>query len=229
MWPGSRAALGGLLAAIGVGALAWSITDARAEPSSEFVVAVVDLAPGTVITSDDVGLLAVNLPTSIASATFGAGTETEVLGTVVVNPVSAGELVVRSDVRDGVPDAGSIEVTFELDVPRALNGRLHRGEQVDVVATVGTGVSQMTSFVAQGASVIWVEEVGSGGLSSGTAAVTLALDSRAELAAVIAAIDTGDVTLARVPPGYDALTGSDNELRDTDSADPSETTGGPQS
>ncbi len=203
MWPGSRAALGGLIAALGAGGLAWQVTAARAEPASEYVVAVVDLAPGHVVTSDDVGLLAVDLPASVATRTFGDGSETDVLGTVVVNPVAAGELVARNDVRDGATGASRIEVTFEIDVPRALNGRLRRGETIDVVATVGTGVAQVTSFVAQSASVVWIEEVGSGGLSTGTAAVTLALRSRAELQAVVAAIDTGEVTLARVPTGYE--------------------------
>lgn len=199
MWPGSRALIGGLFVAVGAGALAWQVTAARAEPTSEFVVAVADLAPGSIVSADDVGLLAIDLPSSVAALSFGDGTETEVLGTVVVNPVSAGEIVARNDVRDGAVDVNRIEVTFELDVPRALNGRLRRGEVVDVVATVGTGVAQVTSFVAQAASVVWLEAVGSDGLSTGTAAVTLALNTRAELGALVAAIDTGTVTLARVP------------------------------
>ncbi|HCB33834.1 MAG TPA: hypothetical protein DEP69_01235 [Acidimicrobiaceae bacterium] len=201
-WPGVRALAGGLLVTLALGGLWWSYTQANAKPSARFVVAVTDIAPGTVVTSDHVGLQAVDLPSGMAAAAFGPGRDLEVLGSVAVNVVSAGELVMASDVRPVEFAAGvqsRYELSFEIERARVLNGRLPAGEFVDLVATIGSGSTGVTETIAADAQVLAVEELGEGGFGLGTVAVTVAVRSERDVLGVVAAVDQGVLTLVRAP------------------------------
>ncbi len=213
VWPGMRALLGGVLITLAVAGLWWSYTLSTATPSTHYIVAVSDVAPGTVITSDHVGLQAIDLPAGIAATTFGSSDDAEVLGAIAIGFVGAGELVSTSDVRPvfdsaGVSNAGvngtagvtsRYELSFEIELARALNGQLRPGELIDIVATNGTGASAATRRIATDAQVLSLTEIGEGGLGFGTVAVTLAVASDETVLEIVAATDQGVVTLVRAP------------------------------
>ena len=157
--PSGRAILGGLLvtaAAVGVAA---TTTAAGDPPGVMVVVAAEPVDPGSVIPAAAVRLDRVDLPAASAARTFAD--PDEVVGGVALAPLEPGELVQRSAVLAGDrPTTGGRVVSFALDRPRALNGELRRGEQVDVLATYGTGGDATTAVVAAGAVVHAVDTAG---------------------------------------------------------------------
>ncbi len=210
VWPGMRALLGGVLITLAVAGLWWSYTLSTATPSTQYIVAVSDITPGTVITSDHVGLQAIDLPTGVVTQVFDSSDDVEVLGSIAINFVSAGELVSVSDVRPAFTSDGAngtavagvasrYELSFEIELARALNGLLQPGELVDIIATNGTGASAATRRITTDAQVLSLAEIGEGGLGFGTVAVTLALASDKAVLEIVAAADQGVVTLVRAP------------------------------
>ncbi len=206
VWPGIRALAGAALITIALGGLWWSYTLSNASPSTQYVVAVADIAPGTVITSDHVGLQAIDLPGGVAVAAFAPERGNDVLGAVAVNFVGAGELVATSDVRPILGDpllASAVESRYELsieiDLARALNGQMLPGELVDIVTTSGTGASAATRRIAVDAQVLAISEIGEAGLGLGAVAVTLAVPSPDIVLEIVAANDQGVLTLVRAP------------------------------
>ncbi|MDG2111467.1 MAG: SAF domain-containing protein [Actinomycetota bacterium] len=149
VWPGSRALVGGLLVAIaGLGLFA-AYQRSEAQPTTSYVVATVDIAPGTTVTLDMVGLQNFELPASVAAGAFGANADDELLGSVAVGPIAAGEILQRAALRPGGEGGDApapYEQSFELESSRALNGDLRAGEYVDVVATVGSGSAATTEL-----------------------------------------------------------------------------------
>lgn len=202
VWPGIRALTGGVLITLAVAGFWWSYTRSTATPSTRYMVAVTEIAPGVVLGSDHVGLQAIDLPSSVATGAFGASRDAEVLGAVAVNVIGVGELITSTDIRpvavgDGVQSR--YELSFEIDLARVLNGQLLAGELVDIVATNGTGATAQTLRIAADAQVLSVAEIGGGGLGLGTVAVTVGVVSTPTVIAIVAANDQGVLTLVRVP------------------------------
>ena len=216
-----RALLGGALITLAVAGLWWSYTLSTAAPSTQYVVAVSDIAPGTVVTSDHVGLQAIDLPASIAAGAFEPSRDEDVLGAVAINFIAAGELVSTSDIRPvlGGPIGSSVlggrtgnavsaralgaqsryELSLEIELARVLNGQLLPGEFVDVIATSGTGAGSTTRRIAIDAQVLAIAEIGEQSFGLGTVAVTLAVASDVTVLEIVAATDQGVVTLVRAP------------------------------
>ena len=199
LWPGSRAALGGLLVAISALGLFTAFGAAGAEPLRSFVVARRDMAPGTVIGPDDVGLREMDLPPEVASHSFDDTDAELVLGRVTSGRLSAGQLVARSDLEpSGDGSRPPLEISLELDSDRAVDGSLAPGDVVHVVATTGSGRDAITSVILRGVTVMDVARSGDPGLASFRQVVTLALDRTEDAVALASAADTGEVTLVRV-------------------------------
>ncbi len=202
LWPGSRAALGGLLVAISALGLFTAFGAAGAEPTRSFVVARRDLAPGTVIGPGDVGLQEMDLPPEVAERSFDDDRAEAVLGQVTSGRITAGQLLAVSDLDEG--DTGSrppLEISLELDADRAVDGGLSPGDVVHVVATMGSGREAVTSVILRDVTVMAIARSGDPGLASFRQVVTLALDRTDEAVALAAAADTGEVTLVRVNGG----------------------------
>jgi Flp pilus assembly protein CpaB len=186
--------LGGLLvaaAAIGTFA-AWSGADAA--PSTTYVVAARDLPVGRVVTGDDLDLVALDAPPSMAQQAF-ADTEL-VVGQRTVAPLQTGELVQRSAVV--VPEGadGGRQVSFAIEAADALAGTLEEGEVVDLLATFGASASTSTTeVVASGAVVARLTE--GEGASSGELVVLVTLPRAADVLAVTDAIRQGALTIVR--------------------------------
>ncbi len=96
------------------------------------------LAPGKVIEAADVALVSIRLPAEIEATVFGEGDGSDVVGSVVLEAVHAGELLTRGDIGSRRSTAGrdaGYAVAVELDRPAALNGLIAAGERVDVAVT----------------------------------------------------------------------------------------------
>jgi Flp pilus assembly protein CpaB len=168
-------------------------------PTTQFVVARSDIAPGTVVTNEHVGLVAMSLPDLQSSQAFNGTEDGLVLGSVAIQAVGGGELLQRSDLRVGPASdaAASTEISFEIDTARALNGKLQAGEHVDLIATFGSGLTATTEQVLSGVRVVAVDRESNSSLATDQIVITLALDRSADAVAVARAIDTGKLTLVR--------------------------------
>ncbi len=199
LWPGSRAALGGLLVAVSALGLFTAFGAAGAEPVRSYVVARHDMAPGTVIGPGDVGLQEMDLPPEVARLGFDDSTAEKVLGQVTSGRVSAGQLIAESDLDEsGDRSRPPLEISLQLDSDRAVDGGLMPGDLVHVVATLGSGQDATTTVILRDVTVMDVARSGDPGLSAFRQTVTLALENTDEAVALASAADTGEVTLVRV-------------------------------
>ncbi|WP_419915519.1 SAF domain-containing protein [Candidatus Poriferisodalis sp.] len=182
----------------------WAFEQSAAAPETSYVVARTRLAPGRVIEPADVALVSIRLPAEIEATVFGEGDGNDVVGSVVLEAIHAGELLARGDVGSRRSTAGrdaGYAVAVELDRPGALNGLIAAGDRVDAVVTdrslaVTTG-SQAPGLVAAGAIVLDVDDLAGTGQLSDTITVTLQVRDRAAAVALAAGADAGAITLIR--------------------------------
>lgn len=188
------------IAAIG---LVTAFQRAGAGPDARYVVARVDLAPGTVLAAEHLGTQRMELPEGLAARSFGLDESEDLIGTVLTQAVAAGELVQLSDLRrgNGQVEQPAYELSFSVDADRAVDGELRAGERVDVVATVGTGTAATTALVAERVLVLDVDRADGGGFGTDRQVVTVALDDQVSVIAVTAAADSGTITLVRANRG----------------------------
>lgn len=181
------------LAAVGVFA---GYTSATADTREPYLVARQDLALGHRITRSDLGTLPMDLPGLLRSKVYRD--PAELVGAMVIGPVTKGELVQSSDVLSGVAVSDGHQLSFPIDSARAMNGQLRRGEFVNVLVTYGTGADGYTAAVVRGARV--ADRSGTSGTLSdrGDEVITLALPEAVDTLAVTHAINTGLVMLERV-------------------------------
>lgn len=192
--PSSRAVVGGFLvavAAVGTFALASGADDGRLV---DYVVARDDLAVGDVVRAEDVTVARLEVPPFVGDRAFRR--TSDVVDSVVLAPVARGELVQASAVaRDG---ASGRQVSFPVEVARAVDGTLQPGEAVDVLVTYGSGEAASTAVVARDARVARLHRP-DGALSDGrTVVVTLHVQSDDQAAALAHASAAGTVTIVRV-------------------------------
>lgn len=186
--------VGGFLvavAAVGTFVLATGADDGRLV---DYVVARHDLAVGEVVGADDVTVARLDIPPFVSERAFRRARD--VVDTVVLAPVGRGELVQASAVaRDG---ATGRQVSFPVEVARAVDGTLQPGESVDVLVTYGSGEAASTAVVARDARVARLHRP-DGTLSDGrTVVVTLQVHSDDQAAALAHASAAGTVTIVRV-------------------------------
>ena len=192
--PSGRAVVGGLLVAVaGVGVFgAW--LSATAGPTSSYVVASHDIAPGHRVTRADLALVRLRLPASLRARAFD---DVGVLvGATTLGPLARDELVQAGDlVRSASP--GTRELSFPVDADRALGGHLRPGEQVDVIATYGSGADAYTLVVARAVRIVDVE-LGRGTLGDRSRVVlTIALERNDDDLALVHAAQAGEVSVVR--------------------------------
>lgn len=148
-----------------------------------------DLAPGAVVSPDDV--VAVAIPAALAGAyADGAGLPT----TPLDRPLLAGEILPAPG-DAAVGDARWVTVPVE---PLHAPVDLVPGERVDVWATAGTdlGAVPVPELVLEG---VLVSEVAIDGVGlGGEYGVVLEIDPR-DAAALLAAVRSGGIDLVRVP------------------------------
>lgn len=190
--PGGRAVVGALLvtaAAVGVFA---AYLDATAEPTTTWVVAAADVAPGTRLDAGILDTVAIDVPPAQADTLFG--TVDAAVGSTTVAPVTAGDLLLRSAVLSAATAPNTATYTFALPATQALGGAVVAGDRVDVIATSGGN----TAYVAQRVQVLTVNRD-----DSNRVIVTVALEPPALVLEVVNAVDTATVHLSRPAPDGD--------------------------
>jgi Flp pilus assembly protein CpaB len=196
--PGGRAVVGGLLvAAAAVGTYA-AHGVATGAPTTRYVVAARDVAPGRTLTAADLATVAVELPAAQRAVSF---TDLTVLSdSVTLSALRAGQLVASSDVARTPSNRGLVEMSVPVDPARAMNGErryLRGGDRVDVVATVSTGGKAASTTVATGAEIIEVLDP-RGGIGGGSALTVVLAVRPADSAALAGASAGASISLVRV-------------------------------
>lgn len=193
--PGGRAVTGGFLVALAAVGIFAAYTDATADRRQSYVVARHDFALGHRLSRSDLSFLPMDLPAPLRARSFRD--PSELVGAVVVGPVSEGELVEASDVVARSGTGVGRELSFAIESARAVDGRLQPGEFVDVLASYGTGSDAYTVAVMRGARIV-ARSQPRRALGEGTdEVVTLSVPNRADSLAVAHAVSAGSVTLVR--------------------------------
>jgi hypothetical protein len=157
-----------------------------------FAVADGDLDAGTALDDSNTRFVAMELADEVAS---GAFTDVAQLrGRRLLAPLFDGDLLQASGVSDEGRDEASYEVSFSVPGAYAVNGLVRRGDLVDMYVTEG----ETTRLVARRAEVVQAPAAASSGFGArGGQVIVLRLPSADEVAAVVHASRSGDVTLAR--------------------------------
>lgn len=204
--PGGRAVVGALLvAAAAVGVFAAQLR-ATAEPSTRYLVAATDIDAGTRIAADNLTTLFGNLPIDLAPAvaerSILVGDRDQLLGHVVTSPLSRGDLVSRTAVTVDAQVPDHHTMSFSIAAADAVAGDLRRGQQVDVLATYGSGDDAVTTYVVVGAPLVSIAADEDAGFGTGAQRVlTLALADREQVQALAHAVAVADVVVTRSPDG----------------------------
>lgn len=189
-----RAAVGGLLVALALLAVTQAYAHADRPPATAYAVVTRPVPPGGHLDPAAVELVAAELPAAVAGRAF---TSIEVLdGAVSLAPLEPGDLVLLSHVLPAdAPALGGSELSFAVPTDRAVAGSVRAGERVDLVASFPTGSARV---VAEGALVTGVDAATDGLLAdAGTVVLTVRLQARPELLAVVRAVDEGQLTVTR--------------------------------
>lgn len=193
--PGGRAVVGGFLVSVAAVGIFAGYTSATADTREPYLVARRDLPLGHRVSATDLGTLPMDLPAPLRSRSYRDASQ--LVGAVVIGPVSKGELVQSSDVLSHPEGPPGRQISFPIESARAVDGQLRRGEFVDVLATYGSGADGYTVVVVQGARVADRSD-SQGSLSgSGDEVVTLAVPEASDALAVAHAVNAGAVTLVR--------------------------------
>ena len=189
------------MAAAAVGVFA-AYLDATAAPRTSFLVARTSVDPGTRI--PDAQTLAelfelrpIALEGQIAERAVAGEDLEDVVGQLVVSPLTPGDLLLRSGL---VPDDsvwGAEQLSFAIDPAMAVAGQLRPGERIDVLATYGTGASSWTAYVVRGVPLVRIAGGEGGGLGASPLVVTVALPSAVDVQALAHAVHTADVVVSR--------------------------------
>ncbi len=199
--PSTRAVVGSLLvtmSALGVFVASRPPADG---PQLTVVVAAADIAAGTTFTASHLTVSGADLDDATASGTFVS--PDDLVGSVALGPIGAGELIQAGAVAAVAPDA-RLEVTMPVQVAHAPPS-LARGEHVAVLATVGSTDDARTSVVVDEGIVVHYR-LDTTALGADTAILTLAVASPSQVLAVTGASHTADVTVVRTTGSEERFT-----------------------
>lgn len=192
--PGGRAVAGAFLvtaAAVGVFA---AYLDATAEPSTTWLVATQDIAPGAVLDAAGLDTVAIDLPDAQQEQLVRAEELDRVAGRVALGPVRAGDLLQWTTVLAVEPPDGATTFTFSLPSNRvAFRGDLAAGDTIDVVATY----RETTVYVARAIPLLAAPATGGG---DGGATITIAVQDPTTVLAIANALDSAEVFVLRSDP-----------------------------
>ena len=196
--PSSRAVVGALLitlAAVGTFAISQR---GGGETGTRYVVVTKALAPGARIDAESVATRLLDLDAEVAAQAFQD--VQQVVGSVALGPMNAGQLVQRAEVAAPTKAGGAVvlghELTFPVERDRVPEN-LRRGERVAVLATYGTGNDARTTTTAQHAIVVGFE---SGGDAIGTkrsARLTVLVGDPSMVIETAHASQAADITIVR--------------------------------
>jgi len=201
--PGGRAVVGGLLVAVAAVGIFAAVSGAGRGPDTSYVVAARDVAPGSILSADDLELVAMDLPRVQQSRVFTSLSSVD--GAVAVGPMSEGELVQAGALADGA-DAVVPTFSVSLDEADANAGELQRGDIVQVFATYGSDTAGTTVALSSEARVIGVSTAEETVSESGQIVLRLEVESAEERSAIINATVTGRLAVVRTTGSEDPTT-----------------------
>ena len=198
--PGGRAVAGAFLvtaAAVGVFA---AYLNATAAPSTEWLVAATEIAPGDVLDAGALDTVAIDVPEAQRDRLVPADALDRVTGRVALGPVRDGDLLQWTTVLAVEAPDGATTFTFSLPATRvAFRGDLAAGDRIDIVATY----SDTTVYVARDVQLL-ANPATAGG--DGGATITIAVDDPDTVLAVANALDAAQVFVVRSDPDADGGT-----------------------
>lgn len=202
--PSTRAVVGGLLVALAALGTFVAHRAATAAPTTAFVVAAADVAPGERLDPSRLRLEAMALPEGVGAGAFRSPDELD--GAVAIAPLRAGELVQASAVLlESAASPPASELSFAVERTRALDGTLNRGERVDVLATYGTGDTAATHVVVADALITDIDNERRDAIGeASTITVILALPSPDDVLEAAHATQVAEITLVRTTKAPDA-------------------------
>lgn len=194
--PNGRAIIGGLLVTVAALATFLAVTGAGRIAGQTVVVATRSIDIGERLDAGVLETRTVSLSEDLAGHGFKSMDDLD--DAVAIAPIGSGELVQHSAVLPGGPVDGTREFSFPVDRDRAVNGDLHTGESVDVLATYGTGNDATTTVLSRDARVIRITDAKSGALgSSGKLVITLGLGSADQILDAVHASQVASITIVR--------------------------------
>lgn len=205
--PGGRAVVGAFLVVVAAVGTFGAYLSATAAPDTSYLVATRPLEIGHVIEEADVvgadaelRPVPIDLPEEQASRALASSTTEleQLVGQVVVAPISAGDLLQRTQFADVDAAGEGVAISLSLPADRALAGRVGRGERVDVIATYareGSSGSE-TRLVARSVTVVTVS-AGGDGLEGGRVTLVVELPDLTTARRLQHAVDTAQVAIVR--------------------------------
>lgn len=215
--PGSRSVVGGLLVAVAA-LLAWWATVGDAEPPVErYVVAARAIGPGERLTAAHLTVAPVDLGSDLRRLAFTS--PDSLIGAVSTGPVGAGELIQSSTVAAEEDPAPERELSFPVSSTWAGGGDLSPGDRIDVFATYGDGTGSRTRRVLTDVRLRRIQSITSDRLGdSGQQTVTVGLDADVPVALVVNAVQSAEITIARVSGDPTSGSGEGHDSYDADTA-----------
>jgi Flp pilus assembly protein CpaB len=193
--PSGRAVVGGFLVALATVGVFAAYTSATAGPTTRYVVAARDLAPGDRITESSLRLVPLELPDEQRRRAYDV--VGPLLDATVVEPLLPGELLQEGSIVATGAAPGTRAVSFAIDAAHAVNGSLRAGERVDVLATFGSGGEACTYLVAGDVALVRVNEAAGSLTSQAGMTITVEADTADDALAISHAANAGTVTLVR--------------------------------
>lgn len=199
--PGGRAVVGAFLVMLAAVGTFGAYLQATAAPTTSYLVATTALDVGQVLTEDDVAAqfaeVAVELPEEQAARTVRASQRGSLVGTVVVAPVAADDLVLVSSLEPvGTADAG-VQLSVALPRDRAVGGSVAVGEVVDLIATFAGGQDDATTrIIARQVTIVAASGAGDD-LDGGTVVLTVQVPDLGAAQTIQNAADVGELAILR--------------------------------
>ncbi len=167
----------------------------NADERVEVAVAARDLRAGSVVDDGDVRYERVRMDDELLDTVLEPDDVSELDGVVAMNPIAAGELIARNDLRLPAARSGLRAVSIPIEPARAVGGNLVPGDRVDVMMVAEREVA----IVVADSEVLDVSDpdrdAGFGEVQD-EFTITLAVDAR-EAQLLAAAITDGDILVAR--------------------------------
>jgi hypothetical protein len=202
--PGGRAVIGGLLVTLAAVGTFVAYALATAAPKQTYLVARDEIAGGRRLTAADVVAVAADVPPDIADRLFSSPSDID--GAFALSAIGAHEFVGRGAVRQanspGAADvaggASTREYSFSIERDRALDGRIQRGELIDILATFTSGgTAPHTDYIGRRVPVLGVESTGASVTGGGTITITIGLEDEMQVIATAHAVAAAQMSLAR--------------------------------
>jgi Flp pilus assembly protein CpaB len=192
--PGSRAVLGALLVAASIVGL-YASSRAAGGPDTTYVVAARTIRAGDPLTADDLTRTAIDLPDRLRERAFTD--PATLVGATALAPLERGELVQASQVIRKRGGAGTVELSFPIEASH-IGDSVQSGDDVDVVATYGTGTDAYSVVVARGVQVVSAARAREAlGSDSASVVLTVALPGNADRLALAHATRAAELTVVR--------------------------------